>query len=94
MRCEALFRGIVRSRVPASMRGGVHAERSRVRLITRSDTSLVFALICGAIVVFRRPLHFFLDLARDLEVRYQVDLLPALIIMSGVFIFHQYRKRQ
>lgn len=65
-----------------------------MRLITRGDTSLVFALICGAIVVFRRPLHFFLDLSRDLEARYQVDLLPALFIMSGVFIFHQYRKRQ
>lgn len=65
-----------------------------MRLITREDTSLAVGLIVGAVVVFQRPLRFLLDAARDIETRYQLDLLPALIIMSGVFIFHQYRKRQ
>jgi diguanylate cyclase (GGDEF)-like protein len=65
-----------------------------VRLITRNDTSLAVALMVGAIVVFQQPLHFLLDVARDVEVRYHLDLLPALTIMTGVFIFHEYRKRQ
>lgn len=65
-----------------------------MRLISRHDTSLAMGLIIGAIVVFQQPLHVFLDIARDLELRYHVDLIPALTIMSGVFIFHQYRKRQ
>lgn len=65
-----------------------------MQLITRNDTSLAVGLIVGAIVVFQRPLHFLLDVARDVEVRYHIDLVPALTIMGGVFIFHQYRKRQ
>lgn len=65
-----------------------------MRLITRDDTSLAVGLIVGAVVVFQRPLHFLWDIARDIEARYQLDLVPALTILSGVFVFHQYRKRQ
>ena len=65
-----------------------------MRLITRNDTSLAVALMVGAVVIFQQPLHFLLDVARDVEVRYHLDLLPALTIMTGVFIFHEYRKRQ
>ena len=65
-----------------------------VRLVSRNDAPLVVGLVIGAIVVFQTPLHFLLDVARDIEVRYHVDLLPALTILSVVFIFHQYRKRQ
>jgi diguanylate cyclase (GGDEF)-like protein len=64
-----------------------------VRLITRSDSSLAVGLVVGAIVAFQQPLHFLLEVARDVEVRYHLDLLPAVTIMTGVFIFHQYRKR-
>ncbi|MEP6917538.1 MAG: diguanylate cyclase [Acidobacteriota bacterium] len=65
-----------------------------MRLITRTDTSLAVGLVVGTIVVFQQPLRFVLDVARDVEVRYHVDLVSALTIISGVFIFHQYRKRQ
>lgn len=65
-----------------------------MRLITRNDTSLAVGLIVGAIVVFQQPFHFLLDVARDIEVRYHLDLLPAVIIMTGVFVFQQYGKRQ
>jgi hypothetical protein len=63
-----------------------------VRLITPNDTSLAIGLIVGTSVAFQQPLHFLLDAARDVEVRYHLDLVPALTIMTGVFIFHQYRK--
>jgi diguanylate cyclase (GGDEF)-like protein len=64
-----------------------------VRLITRNDASLAIGLIVGAFVAFQQPLRFILDAARDVEVRYRIDLLPALTVVAGVFIFHQYRKR-
>ncbi len=65
-----------------------------MRLITRNDTSLVAGLIAGTVVVFQRPLRFIWEAARDVQERYQVDLLPALTIFISVFIFHEARKRQ
>ena len=65
-----------------------------MRLITRNDTSLVVGLIAGTVVVFQRPLRFVWDAARDVQERYEVDLLPALTIFISVFIFHEARKRQ
>ena len=65
-----------------------------MRLITRNDTSLVVGLIAGTVVVFQRPLRFVWEAARDVQERYEVDLLPALTIFISVFIFHEARKRQ
>jgi diguanylate cyclase (GGDEF)-like protein len=65
-----------------------------VRLISRSDTSLVIGLIAGTVVIFQRPLRFVWEAALDAQERYHVDLLPALTIFAGVFIFHEVRKRQ
>ena len=65
-----------------------------MRLITRSDASLVVGLIAGTVVIFQRPLRFVWEAALDVQERYHVDLLPALTIFAGVFIFHEARKRQ
>jgi diguanylate cyclase (GGDEF)-like protein len=65
---------------------------SPVRLITRSDTSLTVALIASTIILFRQPLRYVLDIVQDIEGRYQLDLLPALMLLVIVFTFHQYRK--
>jgi diguanylate cyclase (GGDEF)-like protein len=65
-----------------------------VRLITRNDTSLVVGLIAGTVVIFQRPLRFVWEAAMEVQDRYRVDLLPALTIFAGVFIFHEARKRQ
>ncbi|MDP1570078.1 MAG: GGDEF domain-containing protein [Vicinamibacterales bacterium] len=64
-----------------------------MRLITRHDTSLAIALIAGAIVAFERPLRWLLDLTRDLEQQYRVDLLPALTLLVVALAFHHYSKR-
>ena len=64
-----------------------------MRLITRNDATLVVGLIAGTIVVFQRPLRFIWDIAGDVQERYHVDLVPALTIFVGVFIFHESRKR-
>jgi diguanylate cyclase (GGDEF)-like protein len=65
-----------------------------VRLISKNDTSLVVGLIAGTVVIFQRPLRFVWEAALNVQDRYQVDLLPALTIFAGVFIFHEARKRQ
>jgi len=65
-----------------------------VRLITRNDASLVVGLIAGTVVIFQRPLRLVWETAWDVQQRYHVDLLPALTIFVGVFIFHEARKRQ
>ena len=64
-----------------------------VRLITRNDASLAVALIGAAIILFNQPLRFVIDMAGDVESRYHLDLLPALVLLVSVFMFHQYRKR-
>ena len=65
-----------------------------MRLITKNDASLVVGLIAGTVVIFQRPLRFIWEAAVDVQERYHVDLLPALTIFAGVFIFHEARKRQ
>ena len=65
-----------------------------MRLITRNDASLVVGLIAGTVVVFQRPLRLVWETAWTVQDRYHVDLLPALTIFVGVFIFHEARKRQ
>jgi len=65
-----------------------------VRLISRNDASLVVGLIAGTVVIFQRPLRFVWEAALEVQDRYHVDLLPALTIFVGVYIFHEGRKRQ
>ncbi len=65
-----------------------------MRLITRNDASLVVGLVAGTVVIFQRPLRFVWEAARDMQQRYDVDLLPALTIFAVVFVFHEARKRQ
>jgi diguanylate cyclase (GGDEF)-like protein len=45
-------------------------------------------------VIFQRPLRVVWDAALAVQERYNVDLLPALTIFAGVFLFHEARKRQ
>ena len=78
---------------PGETRVRSHARRP-VRLISRNDASLVVGLIAGTIVIFQRPLRFVWEAGLDVQERYHVDLLPALTIFAGVFIFHEARKRQ
>jgi diguanylate cyclase (GGDEF)-like protein len=63
-----------------------------VRLITRRDAPLASSLIIATIVLFNRPLKAILEFTSVVERQYDVDLLPALVVMGGTFAFHQYRK--
>jgi len=63
-----------------------------MRLITRDDTALTAALIASAVIIFRQPLHYGLAVVQDVESRFHLDLLPALLLLLMSFGFHQYRK--
>jgi len=63
-----------------------------MRLITRDDTALTAALIASAVIIFRQPLHYALAVIHDVESRFDLDLLPALLLLLTSFGFHQYRK--
>lgn len=60
----------------------------------RHDGPLAAGLVAGTVVVFQQPLRYLLNVANQVEQRYNVDLIPALVVLSVVFVFHTYRKRQ
>jgi diguanylate cyclase (GGDEF)-like protein len=64
-----------------------------MRLITRNDASLSAALIAAAVILFQQPLRYVLDATRDIESRFHLDLVPALLLLVVTFTFHEYRKR-
>jgi diguanylate cyclase (GGDEF)-like protein len=64
-----------------------------MRLVDRKDTWLAIALVAGALVIFRKPLHMLIDVAHGVELRYNIDLLPGLVLLVGAFTFHTFRKR-
>jgi diguanylate cyclase (GGDEF)-like protein len=69
------------------------SEGKPVRLISRNDTSLVAALVIGAVVLFQQPLRFVFDAAEEIERQYHLDLTQGLGVLAVVFVFHMYRKR-
>src|SRR5215475_7286829 len=64
-----------------------------MRLLKREDMSLAVALVAGALVIFRKPLHMLIDVAHSVELRYNIDLLPGLVLLVGAFTVHAFRKR-
>jgi diguanylate cyclase (GGDEF)-like protein len=65
-----------------------------MRLIERNDLGLLAGLTMALFVVFSQPLARLLDYAREMEQASGLQLLPALVILATVFLFHQQRKRQ
>ena len=65
-----------------------------MNLVGRQDRVLLASLAVALIVVFARPIRYLLDLARDVEQSSGLALMPALIILTVVFFFHQQGKRQ
>ena len=60
----------------------------------KHDTSLAAALITAAGIVFHQPLRTMLDVVGEFEQQYHLDLVPALVVLSVVFTFQQFQKRQ
>ncbi len=65
-----------------------------MRLVGRNDFVLLGGLAVALFVIFSRALEQLFDVIRDVEQSRGLRLLPALLILASVFIFHQLRKRQ
>ena len=62
--------------------------------IGRQDRMLLAGLAVALIVVFSRQIRVLLDMARSVEQSSGLALVPALIILVVLFVFHQQGKRQ
>ena len=65
-----------------------------MNLFDPQDRVLLAGLALALIVIFARPIRYLLDLAREVERSSGLALVPALIILSVMFLFHQAAKRR
>ena len=65
-----------------------------MNLIRPRDRLLVAGLAVAVIVVFSRQVLILIDRAREVERASGLALIPALLILVVVFVFHQQGKRQ
>lgn len=66
----------------------------RLRAVGRNDSLLLAGLTFALLLVFQPSVQYVLDIARDIEQHYGVALMPALLILSVMFIFHQQANRR
>jgi diguanylate cyclase (GGDEF)-like protein len=64
-----------------------------MRLVSRHDIVLLAGLAIALFVLLSGPLGHALDVAHALDESSGLQLLPALVILAAVFVFHQQRKR-
>jgi diguanylate cyclase (GGDEF)-like protein len=64
-----------------------------MRLIGRNDLFLLLGLTVALFAIFSRPLAQALDFVNQIEESRGLLLLPGLVILTVVYIFHQQRKR-
>lgn len=66
----------------------------RLRIRGRYDSLLLAGFIAALLLIFEGSVQYFLDVARDIERIHGVALLPALFILSVMFMFHEVAKRR
>src|SRR4029078_7392098 len=65
-----------------------------MRLFGRNDIILLGGLAVALFIVFSQPLGKRFEFVREIEVTYQLKLLPAFMILVALYSFHQVRKRE
>jgi diguanylate cyclase (GGDEF)-like protein len=65
-----------------------------MNLVARQDRVLLVGLAVALVVVFAKPIRYLLDLASEVEKSSGLALVPALIILTVVFVVHQQGKRR
>ena len=63
-----------------------------MRFFGRQDMLLIAALTTALVIVFSSSISRGLDYAREIERQSGLTLVPALVLLTGVFFFHQYRR--
>ncbi len=64
-----------------------------MRLIGRNDLFLLAGLVIALFAITSRPIGRALVFAQEVERSMGLQLLPGLVILAGVFVFHLVRKR-
>jgi diguanylate cyclase (GGDEF)-like protein len=66
----------------------------RLRISGRHDSLLLAGLTFALLVIFQPSIQYGLEVAREIERHYGVALIPALLILTVMFIFHQQANRR
>jgi diguanylate cyclase (GGDEF)-like protein len=66
----------------------------KFRVAGRHDSLLLAGFTVALLVIFQRPLQLLFSVAGDIERTYGVALLPALLILSVMFVFHMQGNRR
>jgi diguanylate cyclase (GGDEF)-like protein len=64
-----------------------------MRLFARRDVLLLVGLTAALLIIFATPISRLLDYTREIERQSGLTLLPALVVLTIVFVFHQLQKR-
>lgn len=64
------------------------------RVTGRHDSLLLAGLAFALLVIFQRSLQYLLDIAGDIERAYGVALVPALLILTVMLVFHLQANRR
>jgi diguanylate cyclase (GGDEF)-like protein len=63
-----------------------------MRIFGRQDLLLIAALTTALVIVFSSSISRGLDYAREIERQSGLTLVPALVLLTAAFFFHQYRR--
>lgn len=63
-----------------------------MKIFGRQDLLLIAALTTALVIVFSSTISRGLDYAREIERQSGLTLMPALVLLTGAFFFHQYRR--
>jgi diguanylate cyclase (GGDEF)-like protein len=66
----------------------------RFRVSGRHDSLLLAGFAFALLLVFQRSLQYLLNIATDIERTYGVALVPALLVLSVMFVFHLHANRR
>ncbi|HYB97091.1 MAG TPA: diguanylate cyclase [Vicinamibacterales bacterium] len=63
-----------------------------MKIFGRQDLLLLAALTTALIIVFSSTISRLLDYVREIERQSGLTLMPALVVLTGAFLFHLYRR--
>ena len=86
------LRSVQAPRTPVSRK--TRPRLTTMRLIGPRDGWLFAGLLLAVVVGFQQSIYAALAIARQVEAAWKVELLPALAVLTGLFLFHQYAKHQ
>src|SRR5881392_1911391 len=66
----------------------------KLRIAGRHDSLLLAGFAFALLVVFQRSLQYLFGVAYEIEKTYGVALVPALLILTVMFVFHLYSNRR